>query len=541
MGGGGVWNDTISQWYNGASATTWNPGTDAWFAGGAPGGTVTLGNSNGEIVGNMVFNTSGYTLSGSTLTIFPNSGSPGTVTANQNVTINSSIADNGGGVTFTGSHVVTLGAAYDTGLTGPITVSSGTLLVNGTNPGLPAGLYNASSININGGATLVANTNNALFGYPAQGQTYINPGALLTSPSGINTHLNAVQLDGGTLSTGGPNYTYGSWQLDRGVTTPGNGDDRTSYIVGGNLCLSESTGGGTQFNVGSGDTLYVGAQITLCTGLASSTQFSLINGGVGTLVLAASNNFTASTQTSNGTLVLANTAALSASPLVINGGYVAFSGITQNFPLVSLSGNGGTLVLANTNNSPVNVSVGSSTTYSGALTGSGSLTVTGGNLTLGGNNNYNATILAGGVLTLGGPSAAGTGAMTFSGGTLQYTSAANGIADLSPQFSTAASQKYNIDTGGLSLTFSGSLKSSGGILTKFGLGELTLSGSGNASAATTVNIIGGVLQFASPASVPDKFATISISSAGAGGQFRKRQHGQRLAKHRPDPSGFERR
>ena len=147
-------------------------------------------------------------------------------------------------------------------------------------------------------------------------------------------------------------------ELDRGVTTPGNGDDRTSYIVGGNLCLSESTGGGTQFNVGSGDTLYVGTQITLCTGLASSTQFSLINGGVGTLVLAASNNFTASTQTSNGTLVLANTAALSASPLVINGGYVAFSGITQNFPLVSLSGNGGTLVLANTNNSPVNVSVG---------------------------------------------------------------------------------------------------------------------------------------------------------------------------------------
>ena len=351
-------------------------------------------------------------------------------------------------------------------MTGPVTVSSGTLLLNFANVGVPQGFANAQSITINGGASLVANTNNSLYGFPTQGHTIsINQGGLLTSPNNTTTHLNAVQIGGGTIQAAAVNVD-GSWALDGGVSTPGGGS--TSYILGGNLCLSQSTGGGspsgTQFSVAFGDTLYVGSQITLCTGLASAVQFSLVNTGEGTLILAASNNFTASTQMNGGgTLVLANPAALSASQqLIINSGMVDFSAITSVFPLMGFGGNGGSLVLANTNGSPVNVSVGGgngTTTYSGLLTGSGSLTLTGGHLTLSGfNNSYNATNLNGGVLTLGSPSANGTGAITFSGGTLQYTSAASGISDLSPQFNTTAtSQKFNIDTGGLNVSYSGSL------------------------------------------------------------------------------------
>ena len=279
---------------------------------------------------------------------------------------------------------------------------------------------------------------------------------------------------------------------------------------------------GTQFSVAFGDTLYVGSQITLCTGLASAVQFSLVNTGEGTLILAASNNFTASTQMNGGgTLVLANPAALSASQqLIINSGMVDFSAITSVFPLMGLGGNGGSLVLANTNGSPVNVSVGGgngTTTYSGLLTGSGSLTLTGGHLTLSGfNNSYNATNLNGGVLTLGSPSANGTGAITFSGGTLQYTSAASGISDLSPQFNTTAtSQKFNIDTGGLNVSYSGSLTGANGVLTKFGLGELILTGSNNYTGGT--NITGGLLEFASSTASPAIPSTnaITINSGGA--------------------------
>ena len=50
-----------------------------------------------------------------------------------------------------------------------MTVSGGTLLVNGSNPGPPAtadGFYNASSITINNGASLVTAANTALLGYP---------------------------------------------------------------------------------------------------------------------------------------------------------------------------------------------------------------------------------------------------------------------------------------------------------------------------------------------------------------------------------------
>lgn len=505
MGGSGTWNDTINQWYTSGGTTLWSPGANAWF-GGSAGGTVTL--AGPETVGNMTFNTSGYTLTGGTLTVSP-AVTPGTIAANQNVTINSSLADNGGGVTFAGGHLVTLDATYDNGVSGPVTVSSGTLLLNAAvNTGLPQGFCNASSVTIDGGASLVVNTSNALFGYPTQGHViYIYQGGLLASPNTTTTHLNQVEMDGGTLSAAAVNAD-GSWALDGGVLTPGNGDDRTSYILGGNLCLSQSTGGGspsgTSFNVGGGDTLYVGAQITLCTGLASSTQFSLVDQGSGTLVLAGSNTFTASTQVSNGTLVLANTAALAASPLVISGGAVTFSG-TQTFPLVSLSGNGGSLVLNNTSGTAVNVSVGSngvSTTYGGALTGSGSLTLTGGNLTLAGNNSNspNATNLNGGVLTLGSANAMGTGAITFSGGTLQYTSAASGITDLSPHFNATAANQFYIDTGGQNVTYAGSLKSSGGLLDKFGSGLLYLGAASNSYGPTTID--GGLLQFASKSSLP---------------------------------------
>ena len=520
FGGGGTWDPTFSNWWTGTTTAAWSSGNDAWFTGPNAGGTITL--DAPETVGNIVFSTNGYILSGSTLTVSPANLTSGTITSNQNATINSSIADNGGGVTFTGSHAVTLGAAFDTGLTGAVTVSSGTLLVNGTNPAAPnsaAGLYNASSITINSGASVVANTNNSLFGYPTQGHTiFVNQGGLLASPSNNTTHLNAVQMDGGTLSAASPNTQFGSWALDGGVSTPGNGDNRTSYILGGNLCLTQNSAGGTQFSVGGGDTLYVSAQLAFCTSFTNgTTQFSLANAGAGTLVLAASNNFSTSTLMDNGTLLLADPAALSASPLVMTAGTVGFSGITQTVPLVSLAGFGGTLLLANTSGSPVNVSVGSGgavTNYSGLLTGSGSFTVTGGDLTLGGGNNYTGpTILAGGVLTLGNPAALGNGTIQFSGGTLQYSAAANSV-DYSASFGTVSGQNaWNIDTNGQSPTFSGNLKGGTSVLTKLGLGELTLAGTNTYSGGTIIK--GGLLQFASSASTAGAGHSITITSSGA--------------------------
>jgi fibronectin-binding autotransporter adhesin len=509
FGGGGTWDPSSSNWWNGTMAAAWVPGNDAWFTGPTAGATVTL--DAPQSVGNLVFSTSGYVLSGNTLDISPVTTT--TITVNQNATINSSIIDGGNGLTFLGPGMLTLGAA-NTGLTGVVTVNGGTLSANGGDVASST-LGAATSIIVNSGATVLANGSNSLIGVPpTAGNTIQIVGGLLVSPStngSVTNHLNALALDGGTLSAASANTTWGSWNFDYGVSTPGDG--KTSYMLGGNAVLTQTpTANGTQFNVGAGDTLYVGTALSL---VSSLTFDNLVNVGAGTLVLAGSNNFNSTTMVNNGTLVLANTAAILASLLNISGGNVTFNGITHPVPVVSLTGNSGTLVLANTNGSPVNLSVGgggASTTYSGVLTGSGSLTVTGGNLTLGGGNNYNATILAGGILTVGSPTALGSGAITFSGGTLQYNSNANPITDYSPQFSQAASQKFYINTGGQTVTYASNLKSTGGSLDKLGTGLLILSGPSNGYGNTAID--GGLLEFGTKFSIPSG-SQIDIDSGGA--------------------------
>ena len=74
------------------------------------------------------------------------------------------------------------------------------------------------------------------------------------------------------------------------------------------------------------------------------------------------------------------------------------------------------------------------------------------------------------------------GAISFGGGTLQY-SAANQV-DYSGNFSTAASQAFKIDTNGQNVTYATGLTSSGGTLTKSsGSGTLTLTGASNYTTA----------------------------------------------------------
>jgi autotransporter-associated beta strand protein len=77
------------------------------------------------------------------------------------------------------------------------------------------------------------------------------------------------------------------------------------------------------------------------------------------------------------------------------------------------------------------------------------------------------------------------GVIIFAGGTLQY-SAANQF-DYSGRFSTAASNLVQIDTAGQSVTFATNMSSSGGTLTKLGLGTLTLTASNTYSGLTTVS------------------------------------------------------
>ena len=121
-GGSGTWD--IASWWSGGDGP-WQSGDDAAFGGTA--GTVSL--DNPITAGNLFFNTSGYLVSGNTLTL---TGGSVNVVSGASATIGSAIAGSGNsGLTLTGPGVLVLNgpAAY----TGATTLSSGgTLLINST-------------------------------------------------------------------------------------------------------------------------------------------------------------------------------------------------------------------------------------------------------------------------------------------------------------------------------------------------------------------------------------------------------------------------
>jgi MYXO-CTERM domain-containing protein len=105
----------------------------------------------------------------------------------------------------------------------------------------------------------------------------------------------------------------------------------------------------------------------------------------------------------------------------------------------------------------------------------------------------------------------GIGPIVFSGGSLQY-SAANQY-DYSSRFSTANGQAYSIDTNGQNVTYATALNSSGGSLTKQGLGQLTLSAANTYSGNTTLQ--GGTLEASVAGGLGTGMVTVQSSSSSS--------------------------
>ena len=279
LGGSGNWDNVTTDWWNQSSGTdtTWVSGSDAYFLtqGSGAAGTVTLVVS--QTAGNLWFqqNSGTYTITGSssvigaqTLTL-----SRGTVNVNGGDTavINNALADTGNGLTLTGGGALVLASSYNSGLTGPVTVSSGTLYTNSPSNNGAGELGYAKSITIQSGAVISVDGYNGGYynafvgGGIVHPVTYINQGGLLAQTTGsttnISDHVGQLVLDGGTVSAVNINAYYPTWNFDGGVATVGDG--RTSYIVGGNIMLTQHTlvsmGGagvtGTIFNVAPGTRL----------------------------------------------------------------------------------------------------------------------------------------------------------------------------------------------------------------------------------------------------------------------------------------------
>ena len=264
---------------------------------------------------------------------------------------------NGGGVTIL--------SATNT-YTGPTVVNKGILELNNAGNGSNDGIYASSLVTVNSGGQVLVNQTNALQGWGSTaGSLAINAGGLVTISNGITCHIRGpLVLNGGTLASGTPNATYGSWVLDYPVTANG---ATTSTMSAGQMSWT-----GTQtFTVSnSAGTLYVPGTFAY----PSAFTGGLTMVGPGTMILAGNNTYTGATTISSGTLQ-------------VGGGGVLGGGSYS-----AAISNSGALVMSTSTNQ----------TLSGVISGPGSLYQLGsGTTTLSANNTFTGTTtVSGGMLLL---------------------------------------------------------------------------------------------------------------------------------------------
>jgi fibronectin-binding autotransporter adhesin len=309
---------------------------------------------------------------------------------------------------------------------------------------------------VNGsGATVISNN---ITGDNLGPTTNFNPTPLNFQASGTGT----VTLSGNNVYTGDSELDSGVLNLNSSTALGGNSTAVGAFIItggtldntsGGTITLANnnaqswygdySFAGTNDLNMGNGSvTLENTIGINVIAGnltengvisgdpTVNSAAFGLSKIGDGTLILGAANTYTGNTTLLQGTLELTSNLALQDSTLNYDGGSLNFSTL-NNATLGGLAGTFGTsLALSNSTAGAVALTVGnngSSTLFSGNLTGPGSLTKVGtGTLTLDGQETYTgATTINNGTLELDFSSAitqsnitSNTSALVLGGGTL---------------------------------------------------------------------------------------------------------------------------
>lgn len=239
------------------------------------------------------------------------SGSYGGTIANDGILSFASSADQtlsgaiSGSGTLTKSGAGKLTLSVGNSFTGATTVNGGTLELAAANNALST----SSGLTINNGGTVLLSNINPM-GAPDVPPVTINSGGLMTMSGNLSVNLGSLTLNGGELSSAGfYDGTYGSYFM-RGDMTVGSG---TSTISAVNI----TSGGVRSFDVAAAGTLNVTGNFSSLYG-----SFGLTKTGNGTMILAASNDYTGGTLVSAGTLLV--TGALGDSAVVVDGG--AFGG-----------------------------------------------------------------------------------------------------------------------------------------------------------------------------------------------------------------------
>ena len=484
-GGTGTWNTTTPLWFNGAIFQTWNNAAldNAVFGGTA--GTVTLGVA--ITAHNLTFNTSGYTVTGNTLTLGGVSPTIGVVSGGS-ATVGSVIAGTAG-LTQAGPGTLILTGANT--YTGTTTISAGTLQIgSGGTTGSVAG-------NIVDNAALVFNRSNATTyaGVVSGTGSLTKSGAGTLTLMGANTYTGGTTINVGTLAVN----TDANLGAASGGLTFGGGTLQSTATFTSNRGVT-LTGGGT-FNTNAATTLTLGGAITGTGSLTKSI-------GTGTLTLTGNNTYTGTTTISAGTLALSGSGSIASSSQVNvsnAAGTFDISGTSSGATITTLNGvanshvtlGGQTLTISN-----------GSTTYAGIIQGTGGLTVTGGTQTLSGVNTYTGgTTINAGTLAVSSDAnlGAASGGLTFGGGTLQST--ATFTSNRGVTLTGGGTFNTNAAT---TLTLGGAISGTGS-LTKSGTGTLTLTGDSTYTGGTTISA--GTLQIGNGGSTGSIVGNIVDNSA----------------------------
>jgi autotransporter-associated beta strand protein len=342
------------------------------------------------------------------------------------------------GLTKSGNGLLTI-SGNNTGYTGPIDLTAGTLALNSYNA-----IINASALNVSGNATLLYGTGNqtdvsAKLGTIGAGTTFTvdTNGNIVTFASAITSAGTLVKTDGGTLILGTANA----------ITGPIN-------VLGGSLKIADAAALGTAtVTVGSGSYLNLnslnatGASIVLdggqlqltsaYTGTVTFTAASLNSGllglagpntkvGVLTGQTAAVNGETRDIELNGGSLTglssftgtlivkstLDATAGISAGAVTLSGGTINLQGLASTKAIGYLSGQ-----LANADNYTGNLDVLGTVSVAAGTLGHGVLLVGAGDaVTVTSNGLNNAITLAGGNVDFTGKTA--TSAIAYTNGSL---------------------------------------------------------------------------------------------------------------------------
>ncbi len=534
-GGSGNWSiSTADWWVNGSADSDWTNSNIANFAGTA--GTVTV--TGAVTAGGITFTTSGYTIGGSSaLTL---SSATIAVPSSGTESINCPIAGTTT-VTVSGSGTLSLGATNS--FTGGTTISTGATLEIGGAGELNNGSY-AGAIADSGAFIYDSSATQTLSG------TISGAGTLTQEGLGTLTLTHANTFSGGTTINAGSVLALNS------VSGAGTGSISVSGVLSNNLgatlFTNPITGSGVvdifmPYNSGSENIRYsptalpnFSGTINLIAGLSSGSP------GAGQLIMTNTAGSGITWNVGVGATFLPNVATFTANEIILNGPgnsqpYGAFRiDATDVQAPVLLNGSG--ITIGND---------GAVAQIAGVISDGGhhygfTRLVAGKTIILSGANTYTgATIFSAGTLQLasaetpgtsgplGNSAASNPGNIVMSGGTLQYTS--TNQFDYSGRFSTSASQAYNIDVNGQSITFATALTSSGGALTladTAGGGTLTLSGPNTYSGVTTINtgtlnisgsitgtvitVNGGVLELSNSTALPSA-SILTLPSSPASG------------------------